>query len=72
VREKDNSHSAVILPEIKSAPTGNLQKDVVAITQKIADAQAEYIKERPEFWLWMHKRWKVQPNEKELAELLAK
>jgi KDO2-lipid IV(A) lauroyltransferase len=72
VREKDDSHSAVILPEIKAAPTGELKKDVAAISQKIAEAQEAFIAQRPEFWLWMHKRWKIQPNEKELAEILAR
>jgi KDO2-lipid IV(A) lauroyltransferase len=71
VREKDDSHFAKILPEVKISPTGDIKKDIARITQKIADVQAGFIAERPEFWLWFHRRWKIQPDEKELAELLA-
>ncbi|MBI3793260.1 MAG: lysophospholipid acyltransferase family protein [Nitrospinae bacterium] len=69
VNEKDGRHTAVFLPEIKTEPTGDVKADVARITQKIADVQADFIATRPDLWLWIHRRWKIQPNEKELAEL---
>ncbi|MBI5178738.1 MAG: lysophospholipid acyltransferase family protein [Nitrospinae bacterium] len=67
VREKDGSHTAYILPEITAAKTGDIKKDVALITQEIAKVQEEFISRRPEFWLWLHRRWKIQPDEKERA-----
>lgn len=69
VREADDTHSAKILPEVTISSTGNMKKDVALITQKIADVQAGFIAERPDLWLWLHRRWKIQPTEKELEEL---
>lgn len=71
-REEDGSHSARFLPEIKISSDGNIKKDIASITQKIADVQAGFISERPEFWLWLHRRWKIQPDEKELEALNAR
>jgi KDO2-lipid IV(A) lauroyltransferase len=72
VREADDTHSAKILPEIKITPTGNVKRDVALITQKIADVQAGFISQRPDLWLWLHRRWKIQPDAKELEELAAR
>ena len=72
VREKDGSHSAKFLPEVKISPTGDVKKDVASITQKISDVQAGFIAERPEFWLWLHRRWKIQPDEREMEALNAR
>lgn len=69
VREADDSHSAKILPEIMITPAGSLKRDVALITQKIADVQEKFISERPDLWLWLHRRWKIQPDAKELEEL---
>ncbi len=67
VREKDNSHTAYILPELEIPRIGDLKRDVVLITQAIADVQARFIAQRPELWLWIHRRWKIQPDKKEEA-----
>lgn len=69
VREKDNSHTLRVLPEIKIEPTGDLKRDVFLITQKIADAQEKFIAETPELWFWLHKRWKTGPSEKEIVAI---
>ncbi len=65
LRNPDNSHTAYLQPEVALPRTGDLKRDVFNITQKLADIQAGFISRRPEFWLWIHRRWKTQPDEKE-------
>lgn len=40
---------------------------VLAITQELARVQEHYIRQRPECWLWMHRRWKTRPPEEAAA-----
>ncbi len=67
-RQADDSHIAYLLPEIALERTGDLKQDVFNITQRLADIQGEFIRQRPEFWLWIHRRWKTQPDEKEIRQ----
>jgi lauroyl/myristoyl acyltransferase len=32
------------------------------MTQKLADMIERWVRETPEQWLWMHRRWKTQPS----------
>lgn len=42
---------------------------ILAITQRLAKVQEDYIREHPEYWLWMHRRWKTRPpGENESAD----
>ncbi|EHO43158.1 lipid A biosynthesis acyltransferase [Caldithrix abyssi DSM 13497] len=41
--------------------TGNLQDDVTAITQKVSSEFEKWVREYPEQWFWMHRRWKTRP-----------
>ena len=40
------------------------QLDVVATTIQINDIIAEWVREHPEQWLWLHDRWKIKTPEK--------
>ncbi len=42
--------------------TGDLERDIVAITQKVSSAFEQWVWQYPEQWFWMHRRWKTQPN----------
>ncbi|MBI5638294.1 MAG: hypothetical protein HZA03_10035 [Nitrospinae bacterium] len=68
VRHADDSHTAHLLPEVALKRTGDLKRDIFNITQRLADIQADFIRRRPEFWLWIHRRWKTQPDEKEIRQ----
>jgi Kdo2-lipid IVA lauroyltransferase/acyltransferase len=41
--------------------TGNANEDVLANTAAFAAMTERYIRENPEQWLWMHRRWKTRP-----------
>jgi KDO2-lipid IV(A) lauroyltransferase len=41
--------------------TGDAAEDVVANTAEFAAMTERFIREHPEQWLWMHRRWKTRP-----------
>ena len=49
----------VLGPEIHFDPSGDYDKDVHDLTQVCMDALEDYIRKDPQFWLWGHKRWKL-------------
>ena len=48
----------LIWPEVKTTK----EEAVVEITKKWSSAVESVIKQYPEQWVWMHKRWKTQPE----------
>jgi KDO2-lipid IV(A) lauroyltransferase len=42
--------------------TGNREHDLIVNTQKCSDAYEGIIRQYPEQWVWMHRRWKKQPD----------
>jgi KDO2-lipid IV(A) lauroyltransferase len=59
----DGRYRAVYEEPIDAAPYRDLPRDeaILALTQKLADIQERYIRERPDCWLWMHRRWRTRP-----------
>ena len=47
---------------IRWTPSGDREADVAALTQRIASVIEGWVRETPEQWLWMHRRWKTQPT----------
>jgi KDO2-lipid IV(A) lauroyltransferase len=47
--------------------SGKREIDVQRITQECTSAIENFVREHPECWLWMHRRWKTQPQEPVLA-----
>ena len=42
--------------------SGNLDEDVLRVTQGITTRLEEEIRRHPDHWLWMHQRWKNNPK----------
>ncbi|HEU0109033.1 MAG TPA: lysophospholipid acyltransferase family protein [Vicinamibacteria bacterium] len=42
--------------------TGNRQDDIARLTQALTAVIEGWVRERPEQWLWMHRRWKTRPR----------
>ena len=57
------SYQAVLLPEIKLEKTGDKDKDIFRWTQAYQKVLEKVIRERPEPWMWIHRRWKSRPME---------
>lgn len=44
------------------SPSGDFRADVEALTGQLTAVLERWIREAPEQWLWLHRRWKVQPQ----------
>jgi len=48
-------------PAVELSRSGNEEKDVVENTARFTRVIENYIREHPDQWLWVHKRWKTRP-----------
>jgi KDO2-lipid IV(A) lauroyltransferase len=48
-------------PPVEWSGTGRRAEDAARITQQIASVIEGWVRETPEQWLWLHRRWKTQP-----------
>lgn len=48
-------------PAIRNRPSGDRATDIARVTQATASVIEAAVRERPEQWLWLHRRWKTQP-----------
>jgi KDO2-lipid IV(A) lauroyltransferase len=48
-------------PAVDLIRTGNLESDIQANTQKFTKIIEDYVREYPDQWLWVHRRWKARP-----------
>jgi len=58
LRDAENRFTSVTLPEIPVERTENSEKDVWEATRKWLKVQEEFIREHPEHYFWLHRRWK--------------
>jgi Kdo2-lipid IVA lauroyltransferase/acyltransferase len=56
-RQKGSRFRMTVHEPVEFAPTGDHDRDVLALTQKINDVIEEMVRERPSQWLWIHRRW---------------
>lgn len=49
-------------PPVEVPLSGNRDSDVHSITQACTKVIEERIRAHPEYWLWMHRRWKTRPE----------
>ena len=56
-------HEIILLPELKWEPVGpSLSDNVRHNTQRYTSVLEEAIRACPEQWLWIHRRWRTQPE----------
>ena len=54
-------HRVRVLPLIEVERSGDLEADVQRATQRFTAVFEDMVREHPDQWLWMHKRWKTRP-----------
>jgi KDO2-lipid IV(A) lauroyltransferase len=61
----DGRYRAVYEGPIEASAFENMEEEaaILAMTQELASLQERYIRERPDIWLWMHRRWRTRPPE---------
>ena len=70
IPNRDGSYTVHTAPKIIPAetPGANKEDKVRALTEQIARATEEAIRAHPGAWLWMYKRWKFVPSDRDPAE----
>lgn len=49
-------------PALELIRTGDLEADIVANTQLFTTVIEDYVRQYPDQWLWVHRRWKTRPE----------
>ena len=57
-RVSDRRHRIVIHPPIEIIETDDVDRDIVVNTETFNRVIEQHIREDPEGWVWMHRRWK--------------
>jgi KDO2-lipid IV(A) lauroyltransferase len=61
VPKPDGSYRVIYEPEVKVVDTGDREADVYRLTAECTAIIEHWVRRHPEFWLWMHRRWKTAP-----------
>ena len=62
IRQSDDRHHVHISPQIDLDRSGNFEQDVQTNTARLMNYLEEFIRQYPAQWLWLHNRWKTQPD----------
>jgi KDO2-lipid IV(A) lauroyltransferase len=60
-REQGDRHTIVIEGPLDIVLTGNTEQDIITTTAMLTKKIEHCIREKPEQWVWMHRRWRRQP-----------
>jgi len=72
-RKPDGNHVGTIFDPIYPDPTADEETEIQRLTQAYTDLMTEWIREHPEHYFWVHRRWKTQPDGSQpYAELAAR
>ena len=62
VRQRDDRHRVFISPPVELEISGDFEQDVRINTTRLLKILEGYIHQYPAQWLWLHNRWKTQPD----------
>jgi KDO2-lipid IV(A) lauroyltransferase len=60
VRQEDGSHVLFVRGPFTTTERGH--KAVHDLTQQLTHAVEQAVREHPDHWFWVHRRWKTRPN----------
>ncbi len=63
VPEPDGRYRIIVTPPVTIEPSGDRDEDILRWTAKCTAILEEWVRRRPELWLWLHRRWKTQPQD---------
>ena len=50
-------------PEVEVVPTGDRAEDALQLTRACTRSIEAQVRSRPEYWFWMHQRWRTRPED---------
>lgn len=62
IRTKKDNYKIIVQEEIKPLPGKSREENIVYLTQRCTDFLEKIIREYPDQWAWMHKRWRTSPD----------
>jgi KDO2-lipid IV(A) lauroyltransferase len=60
---EDGRYRIIYGPVIEATSTGDRAADVVRLTAACTQILEQWVRRDPQYWLWMHRRWKTVPPE---------
>src|SRR5581483_11964153 len=60
--KRRDTHRIIFLPALTPIKTGNNGNDIQLNTEQYNRTLEKLIRQKPSQWLWMHRRWKGQPE----------
>jgi KDO2-lipid IV(A) lauroyltransferase len=60
-RLPDGDHVVTLEPALPLARTGDVDRDVRVNTARYTQVIERHVREHPEQWFWVHRRWKTRP-----------
>ncbi|MBI4834167.1 MAG: lysophospholipid acyltransferase family protein [Planctomycetes bacterium] len=60
IRKHGAYHKVVYEPALTFQKRDNLEESIVYNTQIYSDVMERYIRQYPDHWIWLHRRWKTQ------------
>jgi KDO2-lipid IV(A) lauroyltransferase len=61
LREDLSRHRVILEEPFLPVPGDDKEKDLMHVTQVYTSLLEKYVRERPDHWLWLHRRWKTRP-----------
>lgn len=63
VPQDDGTHRIHVEGPLVPPDTGDREADVLAFMQDLNDRLERWVRRHPEYWYWLHRRWKTRPPE---------
>jgi KDO2-lipid IV(A) lauroyltransferase len=61
--EGRDGYRIVYQPPVPFEHTGDRERDLTRMTARYTEILEGWVRAKPEYWLWMHRRWKTRPPE---------
>ena len=67
IRQSDDTHKIIIEPPLNLEIKDDDKETILVNTAKITQVIERYVRQYPQEWGWMHRRWKSRPSSKQEA-----